>query len=392
MGQVIQVNGDYKIKTNPSGSITLDTGLSVGTVRITGNLIVEGTTTTITTDNVVISDNILVLNEGETGAGVSIGHAGILINRGTLNPSGIIFDEATDSWQFAHGYDDSSTVFSLANSKITVRNILTNGSDLTLVSDGTGLVKVGNPTYETGVLNYPLSESIFEIAFMESVGSTIIITTVIPHGLVVGNVIDVYSSNISEVNGLDYVITEVTTYSVSYILNVINFSHRGAAGYIRAVQRQLRGTNIIPNMKTVSDYTRSAIDTAVTHLAGSIRQINDSDTSVVTSDLSTSSQASFIELSVDSTLQLRVTNGLLRFAESAVFDKGISGPSNEIEVTDTLSIQHRVTNPISEANTTKLYSKSAVGSGGTGLYFTNSSGTTDEVVSRTKTLMYSLIF
>ena len=44
MSQVLQTSGDYKIKTSRGGTIVLDTGASIGEVRVTGDLIVEGET------------------------------------------------------------------------------------------------------------------------------------------------------------------------------------------------------------------------------------------------------------------------------------------------------------------------------------------------------------
>jgi hypothetical protein len=86
-------NGDYTVKVQDNGTIRLDTGAGIGEVRITGDLIVEGETTTVNTTNLDIEDNIIVLNKGETGAGVGEGTSGIQIDRGTLDDAQIIFDE-----------------------------------------------------------------------------------------------------------------------------------------------------------------------------------------------------------------------------------------------------------------------------------------------------------
>jgi len=66
MGQVVQTNGDYKIKTGDGHIITLDTGPQVGTVLVTGNLIVKGTNLTVSSDNLNVKDNIITVNYGET--------------------------------------------------------------------------------------------------------------------------------------------------------------------------------------------------------------------------------------------------------------------------------------------------------------------------------------
>jgi len=89
-------NGDFTVKVQSNGTIRLDTGVGVGEVRITGDLIVEGETTTVNTTNLDIEDNIIVLNKGETGAGVGEGTSGIRIDRGTREDAQLIFDESLE--------------------------------------------------------------------------------------------------------------------------------------------------------------------------------------------------------------------------------------------------------------------------------------------------------
>lgn len=152
MSQLIQTNGDYTIKTADSGTILLDTGDNVGEVRVTGNLIVEGDTLTVSAENLNINDNVIVLNDGETGEGVTLRYAGIQIDRGTVDPASIIFDENDDTFIFAKGSPEGS--FNYADSAIRTKQVKTNpdtdGGDLTLIGTGTGVVKV------SGTLNYEL--------------------------------------------------------------------------------------------------------------------------------------------------------------------------------------------------------------------------------------------
>mgnify|MGYP003134532162 CR=1 FL=1 len=67
-------------------------------LTVSGNFTVSGTTTTVDTTNLNITDNILTLNDGETGAGVTLGTAGIDIDRGTATNSTFLYDESTDTW------------------------------------------------------------------------------------------------------------------------------------------------------------------------------------------------------------------------------------------------------------------------------------------------------
>ena len=76
---VIVTDGNYKITVPDNNSIVLDTGTAVGTVEITGNLLVKGTQTTVNSATLEIDDNIIVVNKNE-----SANLASWLLN--TLNP------------------------------------------------------------------------------------------------------------------------------------------------------------------------------------------------------------------------------------------------------------------------------------------------------------------
>lgn len=153
MGQFLQTNGDYNIKTREGGIILLDTGPGVGNVRVTGNLVVEGDTLTVSAENLNVNDNIIVLNNGETGAGISLRYSGIQIDRGTLLPVSIVYDEAIDAFQLATGTEGA---YNFSDSRLKTRFIITDpdtdDGDLTLIGTGAGVIKVdGTLNYESQV-------------------------------------------------------------------------------------------------------------------------------------------------------------------------------------------------------------------------------------------------
>jgi hypothetical protein len=78
----------------------LNTSYTIDTtdVIVTGNLTVLGTQTTLETTDTAINDNIIVLNNGESGAGVTKGNAGIVIDRGTEPVAIFGWDESIDKW------------------------------------------------------------------------------------------------------------------------------------------------------------------------------------------------------------------------------------------------------------------------------------------------------
>ena len=164
MGQFLKVNGDYNIKTEEGARITLDTGPNVGSVRITGDLLVEGETVYVAATNLDIEDNIIVLNKNETGAGVTLDYSGIQIDRGTLGAASFIWNEniaipagssSTNAggWQLVSG---TGGVYSFSDSRLKLKEIITESTtdfgDLLVIGQGTGVIKViGTDNYENQV-------------------------------------------------------------------------------------------------------------------------------------------------------------------------------------------------------------------------------------------------
>jgi len=95
-----RIDGDYSIVSTSGGTITLTANL----VSIPGDLTVNGTTTTISADDLFVKDKIITLNDGETGPGVQGGGlSGITVDRGDGVTAGEIFaqilwDEANNVW------------------------------------------------------------------------------------------------------------------------------------------------------------------------------------------------------------------------------------------------------------------------------------------------------
>lgn len=166
MSQVVQTNGNYKIKTSLGGQIILDTGPTIGQVTITGDLIVKGNTTIgdVTNVDVVdmkVEDNILTLNSGETGVGVTLQYSGIEIDRGQVDKASFVFDESTNTWLLATGQNGSYN-FNDNNSLKLSNLIFTDTSDpegvdvqvRSVSGPGTGVLRiVGVVDYEDNVVN-----------------------------------------------------------------------------------------------------------------------------------------------------------------------------------------------------------------------------------------------
>ena len=69
-------------------------------VTITGNLTVAGTQASISSTDSVITDRIIVLNDGEASAGITGQQkAGIEVDRGSLPNASLVFDETDDKFK-----------------------------------------------------------------------------------------------------------------------------------------------------------------------------------------------------------------------------------------------------------------------------------------------------
>jgi len=65
-------------------------------VTVIGDFFVEGQETVLNTQTVETTDNLIFLNAGQQGAGVTSGFAGFEADRGTEEPVKLVFDEVTD--------------------------------------------------------------------------------------------------------------------------------------------------------------------------------------------------------------------------------------------------------------------------------------------------------
>lgn len=151
-----------------TGNLTLDpTGdlVVLSDVNITGDLTVTGATATITTTNTAIKDRQIVLNDGETGTGVTGRYAGLEIERGSTANSLFVFDENDDKWKVStDGGSSYNNLMVTSTSGLTEvvddtspqlggdldvqgNNIVTatSNADINLIPNGTGRVSVEAP-------------------------------------------------------------------------------------------------------------------------------------------------------------------------------------------------------------------------------------------------------
>ena len=163
MAEVKKINDQYTIKAP--------------TIIIDGDLQVLGTRTESDVQDTTINDNTIILNSGETGAGITFGTSGIEIERGSLTNVSFVYDDSIDKFKALEGStliniqvatpvtsNDAATknyVDTAAGGAVTsaagVENSIqfnTSGGfdgDSNLLYDGTSLT-VGNTNISTGAI------------------------------------------------------------------------------------------------------------------------------------------------------------------------------------------------------------------------------------------------
>ena len=121
-------NGRIGVKTNSPGNFALDVNGNQrvqGSATITGDLIVEGTTTTIDSQNLVVEDNIITINENASTAT----DAGIMISRAGENDAVFYWDETRNKFRIGTTTSDGSTRTDLSSVNLARLQVQTPTAD-----------------------------------------------------------------------------------------------------------------------------------------------------------------------------------------------------------------------------------------------------------------------
>ena len=417
MSKIVRVQGgDYKVIVGSSstpGYITLDTnpvgavGVQ-GKVTITGDLEVLGNTTTVQSETLTIKDNIIYLNVGETNAGVAaLGtSSGFTVDRGTLPDVSLLWDETEDSVdptgaiveldEFGNPKELGAFVFKDAISNL--RAIATNsirtftGSDSAngnlAIAVGAGAIYVTQTAnYEDRIIDYTKLITTYSISAVERTTNVATVYTTTAHGLISGERVYVFCTSNPTFNVTLGIITGVPTTTSFTYSNVGIDVALGALGSATGTVRPdaILDDDRIPNTRAVVDFANNAV------LGATFNKILENDTKVQVYDFDTSG-VSKITFDVDGSQRAVINTNGLTVDNIRIKNNTISNISNDnILIDNVINIANKVSTPLAVAGYVKLYSKNTVGTGGTGLYFVNTLGTNDELISKTKALLYSLI-
>jgi hypothetical protein len=91
-----------------------------------GNINIVGNTTTVSSNNTVLNDNIIVLNAGETGAGITLGNSGIMADRGSSANAYWVYSETDSAWEgtLNGSYINVRAASPVANSDVVTKGYL----------------------------------------------------------------------------------------------------------------------------------------------------------------------------------------------------------------------------------------------------------------------------
>jgi hypothetical protein len=340
MSKVLRVtDGDYRIVVDngASGTIYLDTTSGAasprGTVVITGDLEVKGTQTTVESTNTTIADNILTLNDGESGAGIraSFGYkAGIEVARGSLPTARLVFDE--QSPYVAGGSSGTGSFrFEDINGDFLPLNVnsLNAEGPLYITTPNSAINVAGTVDYEKNVFTYT--------------------------GAAVSNAVPINNDFIPNAKGVvDYI-----TYALAN-----NF------------QPGIQDAN---TSVTATDFDTSSNESVVVITVDGLvaanfysNRIDLGDIKIQNNEISTTNSNEPLLLAAPGTGSVIVKDSF-EITEYLYEDDGVAPAS---------------TVPDSGI---KLFSTTE-GTGDTGLYFVNKSNTTGEMISKNRALLYGMLF
>jgi hypothetical protein len=118
MAKTLITSGDYTIKTGTGSSGSNQIDLNSKTVRVRGDLIVDGDQTVINTATLSVEDTFIELARNNSG---SILDAGIYVNRGTAGNNSVFYWDASDAAFKAATTTDSAGTSPLTS--VTLANI-----------------------------------------------------------------------------------------------------------------------------------------------------------------------------------------------------------------------------------------------------------------------------
>jgi hypothetical protein len=391
------LDGDYNIKVQSGGEITLDTGSQVGTVRVTGNLVVQGDNTTVESENLVVRDNTITINNGEGNAGVTLGTAGLIIDRGSAVDAQFLFDETDGLYFDPASATPGQGVFKLIYSNGDPVGLRTNsisaGGAIYLQPGGAGAItayKVNYETFVTASNDIPNKKYVDDFVVASITGLTY---PKIQRGNTIVRVYDTapgVTANTISASGTGVTATLTFTAQPTIPFNIgetIVVAGITPVGY--------NGTYVVTNA-SVSTVSYLNATTGAQTVAGTVNLQGDADNKA-TIEIDGVLRNTFLDNQVDF-LQDQINLSEIRIEESTISAPGTTEDLilqaqgvRSVRIDDTLMIKATGANPAHDGIGLKLYANTQ-GSGKTGLFYVNTSNIRDEIISKNRSLLFSMIF
>ena len=337
---VVRVPGNYTIQASPT--ITLDPsggiGVTTGTVIINGSLNVLGKSTTISSTNANIKDNVLVLNAGESNSYVTLGTSGLIIDRGN---SASLSNAATLLFNDTAGNDG----FSWHTSDISGRGIFEFKAGGGVSAIRTNVIRIDESSAPR-VGGYPR----LNIFGSDNPGSVISVAGTANYET---RVVDK-----DDIPNKAYVDIQIA-------------ANQASVDNIREIKQGPNGSQTYVLLNDVS-------------VTGSPSNVQ---IGVNNSPIATFAAGSVLFPGLSFSYNTMSSIDPSGIANLYLIPQGTGG----VYVSNALRIVNNANAPISNTNTTALYCTGTVGAGGTGVYYLNKN-TSGEFISRKRAIIYGLIF
>lgn len=377
-------SGDYTLKIDNGGNIILDTGIPSlpGKVIVTGDLEIRGATTTVYTNDLVIDDNIIQLNRSTTNDGAlpvldqKLITSGVEVNLGSaedpgdpgtflpIPPAQWIYDGSVvfkDPQNPGEPFSRGTWVSKKSSGEllgIQTVGITTPGENLNLLgvlSDG-----AGGTIPHPGVLTVKGTED-----YADRIGNlslAIVDDQVLPN------------PTTDEIEKLDYIP------NVEWVLEQISFT----LTQTRQPRIQEGTFGAAETFVETQDDTVSGTSQVLVGIDGVVTTtFNDTtvrmfDVSVEGNSIKSSVQDENLVLFGSRYGHVEVNDSLILTPTSQHLD-GLPTPGDAV-----------INPPVPDVGV-KLYAK-AEEPGGTGIFFVNEGASRDELISKNKAILYSMIF
>jgi hypothetical protein len=350
MSRVLKVSqSNYRIQTGYNGTITLDTGPDAGTTYITGDLVVQGNTTSVNTSQLYIEDRLITLNKGGGNTNPSAVYPdwGIVADAQTNKRSGIEVDRG------AHPDGNAQLVF---DEKVSYYDGATSSE-----THGAFVLKTSASNTVTGlslagIVNNRAANFIFDL---KNTGGMLRIAN--------GGTADDYYVHVSDddnnIPNWKSITNYVTASQGVATVDRLYFPPTAAPGF-EDTKIQAFGSNIQFFVGHPGILNNQHIAATLSQNGLQVNRVNILDDAINNTG--------------SNNLELRANN-------------------NNVEINSFLNLANQATFPVLSATKTQVFSNSAnIGPGKTGLFFKNSSTTgmtngVDELVSKNRAVLLSIL-